>query len=674
MVHSSVSQTSFKRTLCIFVSSVPANSPVLFGARANQHINVCLDLREEAPPSTPQVVDSVTLGEDDEDDIADDDDLSHTQTALEPVATCVANSQSDSQRLSINDSLPLGSVQDYTTPFPSEESQAADASIDFLHIDVDDFFSPMDDGDETVSSAFTVTTRSLHGIEPNCDFAYPCKKQRPCPFYKWIPGTQFTVDAFNFGAIPGCSAYFLTHFHSDHYMGLSGTFTHGPIYLSPITRALVRLQFPRVRPDLLKELPMNETTMVNDVAVTLLDANHCPGSVMFHFKLPNGQSHLHVGDFRAHPLMLHHPLLKQPIDTLFLDTTYLHPSHKFAPQHEVLDVLSEFVRRVANNVPFVITRRSAPRYPPPITYRKYNQSITSSSCPDSANKTIAVSGQVDPYLPPDFQYSSHTHLEQLWDEPVTRLLVVVGSYTVGKEKVFMSIVEALNTRFHCDSRKWTLFQTYNDAAMAARYSTDPVAANVHVVSMRDVNPQALHAYLDAYGETFSHVLAIKPTGWTFADKDGKGGTKLDAPPAASASAGSSACKVAGPRQRSILELWGGGASKPSASLATPSSSSSASPATTVHIPTRRIHMSDLSPQWIGKRVAVLGVPYSEHSSFSELRGFVRGLQVRKVVPTVGVGSAAMRAEMDKYLSEWQKDKWADGRRGEGIDWVVDGDA
>lgn len=53
--------------------------------------------------------------------------------------------------------------------------------------------------------------------------------QRTCPFYKIMPGLFICVDAFRYGAVQGCNAYFLSHFHSDHYVGLTSTWCHGPI-------------------------------------------------------------------------------------------------------------------------------------------------------------------------------------------------------------------------------------------------------------------------------------------------------------------------------------------------------------------------------------------------------------------------------------------------------------
>ncbi|XP_032357246.1 DNA cross-link repair 1A protein [Etheostoma spectabile] len=335
-----------------------------------------------------------------------------------------------------------------------------------------------------------------------------------CPFYKKIPGTKFVVDAFGYGEIQDITAYFLTHFHSDHYGGLTKNSTL-PIYCNRITGNLVKSKL-RVAEQYVHILPMNTQVTVEGVTVILLDANHCPGAAMLLFFLPDGQTVLHTGDFRADPSMETYPeLLSCRVQTLYLDTTYCSPEYTFPIQQEVIN------------------------------------------------------------------FAANTAFELVTLNP--RTLVVCGSYSVGKEKVFLALADVLGSKVCLSRDKYNTMCCLESEQVRQRITTDWKASQVHVLPMMQLSFKKLHDYLARFSGQYDQLVAFKPTGWTF---------------------------------------------------------------------TQQVEsVEDIQPQ-ISGNISIYGIPYSEHSSFLELKRFVQWLQPLKIIPTVNNGSWASRKAMEKYFNEW----------------------
>lgn len=82
------------------------------------------------------------------------------------------------------------------------------------------------------------------------------------PPWHTLPGTRLVVDCFgNMSKHLACQSWFLTHFHADHYMGLTKQAKKGVIYCTPVTAALVQLKL-RVPKEKLRVLPLDQTTEV----------------------------------------------------------------------------------------------------------------------------------------------------------------------------------------------------------------------------------------------------------------------------------------------------------------------------------------------------------------------------------------------------------------------------
>ncbi|MED6238871.1 5' exonuclease Apollo [Ataeniobius toweri] len=168
---------------------------------------------------------------------------------------------------------------------------------------------------------------------------------------KVIPHTPLAVDFWHVRKCPGSRLFFLTHMHSDHTAGLTSTWSDRPIYCSPITAALLRLKL-QVKERWIHPLELCEPYLLplddigkEKLTVTLIDANHCPGAVMFLFEGYFGDI-LYTGDFRYTPSMLREPCLRTntTIDVLFLDNTNCDPNRTLPSRQKATQQIKEIIR------------------------------------------------------------------------------------------------------------------------------------------------------------------------------------------------------------------------------------------------------------------------------------------------------------------------------------------
>ncbi|KAL6869916.1 DNA cross-link repair protein PSO2/SNM1 [Amphichorda felina] len=433
--------------------------------------------------------------------------------------------------------------------------------------------------------------------------------ERTCPFYKIMPGFSICVDAFRYGAIEGCKAYFLSHFHSDHYIGLTARWSHGPIYCSQVTGSLVRKQLGTATKWVIElefEKPY-DIPGTDGATVTMIPANHCPGSSLFLFQKPVGKGPnspakriLHCGDFRACPAHVEHPLLKpqlresvsgktrqQKIDICYLDTTYLNPRYSFPPQDDVISACADLCASMSPdpNCKGDVWERSAKGDGTP-GVSKYFQKADASD-----NGVAADSGNKN---------------------PKQRLLVICGTYSIGKERICIAIAKALNSKIFASPAKIKICKQLGMPELTELLTSNPLEAQVHMQMLMEIRAETLQEYLNSYKPHFSRIVGFRPSGWNFRPSNGKA-VGANTPPSTI------------PTQQ-VLHGKGW---------------------------RTRFGYRDLVPQRGSTSESMcFGVPYSEHSSFRELAMFVMGLRIEKIVPTVNVGSEQSRSRMKAWTDRW----------------------
>ncbi|CAC5389647.1 DCLRE1B [Mytilus coruscus] len=165
-----------------------------------------------------------------------------------------------------------------------------------------------------------------------------------------IPGTPIAVDFWKKRDCPSAKFFFLTHLHGDHTVGLSSSWQYN-IYCSAVTSKLLTEKYG-IKDDLINVLETGSSSIIylddekqEQMVVSVIDANHCPGSVMFLFEGYFGKV-LYTGDFRYCDLMFVDTPLSNcsDIDILYLDNTYCAPECIFPTREEAIEKLIKLIQ------------------------------------------------------------------------------------------------------------------------------------------------------------------------------------------------------------------------------------------------------------------------------------------------------------------------------------------
>ncbi|KHG17105.1 hypothetical protein F383_21615 [Gossypium arboreum] len=287
------------------------------------------------------------------------------------------------------------------------------------------------------------------------------------PPSKLIPNTRFLVDSFRHSTTTTFSAaYFLSHFHSDHYSGLSFSWSKGIIFCSHLT-SLLLIQTLKIPPHFVFPLPLNDPVVVDGCEVILVDANHCPGAVQFLFKVPtrNGsfERYVHTGDCRFCNSMKLNSYLNDFVgcDAIFLDTTYCNPKFVFPSQEESVDYVVSVVDRIGK----------------------------------------------------EFKEK--------------KVLFLVATYVVGKEKILVEVARRCKRKIFVDGRKMEILNVLGYGGDKV-FTVDESESNVHVVGWNVLGetwpyfrPNFVRMKEIMEEKGYEKIVGFVPTGWTYEIKRNK---------------------------------------------------------------------------------------------------------------------------------------------------------
>lgn len=438
-----------------------------------------------------------------------------------------------------------------------------------------------------------LTKLELHEREVHCDQCLqsgaPPAKKRPGRALPKLPEVKkihfknhsIIVDGFNYDSDSAIKQYFLSHFHADHYMGVKKSWAQGSIYCSKVTADLLSYKF-KVPEERIVALPAETSIQISsNVSVICFDANHCPGAFVFLFREVDGNDEtvqwvLHTGDFRSNDDLIERVMTHtggSPVDKVYLDTTYMYPSYHFPLQKSVLEVTGDFACKLRE---------------------------------EGFKKLFG-----------DRQSSIMSYLSNpLKRRPLHKYVFVVGTYTIGKEKLAIAIAEKLNTKIFIpkDTARHQIVRTYEHKFPEGIITHDITKSCVHLVSLRTLSSkESLQFYFKPISHIYEDMVAFSPTGWSF-----KNGGRF--------------IKLHESLDQKIDHTMGLLSNK-SLDVMDPS---------TIYKQYKR-----------EARFQVFRIPYSEHSSFKDLANFCVRLPWISMIPTVNTHNDYMISQMQEWFQAWK---------------------
>uniref|UniRef100_A0A7S3DH35 DNA repair metallo-beta-lactamase domain-containing protein n=1 Tax=Palpitomonas bilix TaxID=652834 RepID=A0A7S3DH35_9EUKA len=397
-------------------------------------------------------------------------------------------------------------------------------------------------------------------------------------------------------------------------------------------------------------------------------------------------------------------------DAIYLDTTYCDPSHTFPSQQTVIEEVKKAVKAELYGVstlhkycmPSTIVHSSSQQ-----TVKKHlspsadvekgigkNKSqVRGTESSRASDKSIEEGTDMkseEPKVQPQnlavSECPSHTPITSSVPFRPRNVVFLCGAYTIGKERVYLSVARAFNLRIYANPRRIKILEQLNlpDADLM-RLTSDPKEAALHVVDMWRCSFKFVEQNRKFY-QNFTSVIIIRPSGWEyqpgstrkssspsvavaaaaavpaqststsstlpFFQTRGEGTSKavaqpISAIPIAPTSSerglgdGKDTADVEELEGRSGAANKGGRSRKEEGAGAKTRSKAAKQPA--------KVQPPRILRRQARKKAVMYSAPYSEHSSFDELRRCVAFLKPKWIIPTVNNSSREKVEAMRRML-------------------------